>query len=69
MDLVGKKGRLYVAWSDQVQVKVIRKRDFFLMEMQVVTGNAQENLWVILVHTSTKVKIRERQWEELAESS
>lgn len=39
MDPVGKKGGLYVAWSDQVQVKVIRKMDFY-MEMQVVTGNA-----------------------------
>lgn len=32
MDLVSKKGGLYVAWSDQVQVKVTRKRDFY-MEM------------------------------------
>lgn len=32
-----------------------------------MTGNAQENLWVILVHASTEAKIKQRQWEEFVE--
>lgn len=64
MDSVGRKGGLYVAWSDQVKAKVMRKRDFY-MEVQIVANDDQEIFWVFCVHASTEAKTRQRQQKEL----
>lgn len=37
-DPIGRKGGMFVAWSDQIQVKMVRSSDFYI-EIQVATVN------------------------------
>lgn len=61
-DPVGRKGEMLVAWSEHVQIKMMRSNDF-CVEMQVAPEDEKDNFWATFMHASIEAKERQRQWE------
>lgn len=55
-----------MAWSNWVQVQVVRITDFSI-EMQVRLMDGNEEFWAIFVYASTNSSKRMGQWEKLKE--
>lgn len=51
---------MLVAWSEHVQIKMMRNNDF-CMEMQIAPDDEKDSFGEIFVHTSTYSKERQRQ--------
>lgn len=65
-DPVGRKGGMLVAWSTNVEIKVMRSTGF-CMELYVKTEDERECFRAIFVHATVDAKERKEQWEELKE--
>lgn len=63
---VGRKGRMLMSWSIDVQASIIRSSDFY-MEVKIETGNKKDDFWGVFVHASTDATERKGQWEVLKE--
>lgn len=61
-DLVGGKEEMLVAWSEHVQIEMMRSNDF-CVEMQVAPEDEKDNFLATFMHANTEAKERQRQWE------
>lgn len=61
-DLVGRKGEMLVAWSEHMQIKMMRSNDF-CVKMQVALEGEKDSFWATFMHASTEAKERQRKWE------
>lgn len=58
----GRKGGMLVAWTQNVEVKQIRKNNFCI-EMQIRSDEVMFDQWFIFVYASTDANMRKQQWD------
>lgn len=59
---VGKKGGMFVAWSDSVQIKQIYKNNF-CFELLVEPKKVEDSFWAIFVYASSESNQRGGGWQ------
>lgn len=58
---IGRKGGMFVAWDQSVEVKQIELHDFCI-ELRIGSKGGDSDFWIILVYASTDFRERQQQW-------